>query len=64
MKLTRTEKITIDRKALNSIHVSCDTMPIALRQNLDKFNRDVIRLLQMKRLKHAKLVLLETEPEK
>lgn len=64
MKLTPTEKITLSRKALASLNVSCDTMPLALRQNLEQFNREITRVVQTKRLKHAKLVLLETEGDK
>ncbi|MBH0200100.1 MAG: hypothetical protein HP497_11890 [Nitrospira sp.] len=64
MKLTPTEKITLARKSLASLQLSCDTMPLALRQNLEQFNREITRVVQTKRLKHAKLVLLETEGDK
>ena len=64
MKLSPTETFAINRKSLTSLNVSCDTVPLALRQHLEQFTREITRLVQTKRLKHAKLVLLETEGDK
>lgn len=64
MKLSPTEQFAINRKSLASLAVSCDTKTEALRRDFATFTQEVSRLLQMKRLKHAKIVLLESEEEK
>lgn len=64
MKLSPTEQFAINRKSLASLNVSCDFKPDALRRELATLTTEVIRIVNMKRLKHAKLVLLETEEEK
>lgn len=64
MKLTPTEQLAINRKSLTALNVSCGTKPEALRRDLSTFIQEVIRTVTAKRLKTAKLVLVETEEEK
>jgi hypothetical protein len=61
MILSPTETFAITRKSLADLTVSCDTKPEALRSNLSKFNQDIIRTVTTKRLKNARLVLLEVD---
>lgn len=61
MKLTPTETVTLKRKSLATILLSCDLKPEALRRDLVNFNQEVIRTISTKRLKDAELVLVETE---
>ena len=64
MKLSPTETFAINRKSLTSLNVSCDLKPDVLRRDLGSFAQEVLRILAIKKLKNAKLVLLETEGDK
>ena len=64
MKLSPTETFAINRKALATLNVSCDLKPEALRRDLPAFTQEVLRVVNTKRLKTAKLVLVEMEDEK
>lgn len=64
MKLSPTETFAINRKSLTSLTISCDLKPDALRRDFATFIQEVSRLVQTKRLKHCKLVLVETEGDK
>lgn len=61
MKLTPTEKFAINRKSLATFNVSCDLKPDVLRRLLASFDQEVFRVVTTKRLKHAKLFLVEME---
>lgn len=63
MKLTPTEKFAINSKSLATLQFSSDLKPEVLRRNLSTYIREVIRVVTTKRLKSAKLVLVETEEE-
>lgn len=64
MKLSPTEKFAINRKSLATLQLSCDLKPDALKRDLTAYIQEIIHTVTMKRLKHAKVVLLETEEEK
>ena len=64
MKLSPTEEATLKRKAILTIKLSRDTKPDALRRDLASFNQEVIRIVTGKRLKHVKVVVVETDEEK
>lgn len=64
MKLTPTEQTALNRKALKSLKVSCDTKQEALRRELAAYIQEVIRTITTKGLKSAQLLLIETEEEK
>ena len=64
MKLSPTEQFAINRKSLIFLNVSCDLKPEVLKRELTAHIQEVIRTVTTKRLKSAKLVLLETEEEK
>ena len=59
--LSQTEDKAITRKALATLTLTCDLKPDALRQALARFTQEVMRLVKVKRIKNAKLVLVETE---
>ncbi len=62
--LSPTEEITIARKAHVTLKLSCDLRPDAVRRELATFSQEVIRMVNTKRLKHARLVLVETEGDR
>lgn len=64
MKLSPTETFAINRKSLADLALSCDLKPDAMRRDLATFNQEVLRLVNAKRLKTARLVLVETENDK
>ena len=65
MKLSLYEQATLARKTILSIKLSTDSQPMVTRNDLAKFNRDLLRLMTVKRhLKNLRLVLVEVEPEK
>lgn len=64
MKLSPTETVTLKRKSLATLKLSCDLKPEALRRDLADYIQEVIRTLSAKRLKSAQLFLVETEGDK
>ena len=64
MKLSPTETFAINRKSLVSLTISCDLKPEVLKRELTAHIQEVIRTVTTKRLKSAKLLLVEVEGDK
>ncbi len=61
--LSPAEEKTIARKAHATLKLSCNLRPDAMRRDLAIFTQEVLRLVNAKRLKTVRLVLLELDKE-